>query len=165
MKKQLSKTEVELINAELKLSFGKDFLTKKQRVELLQNKELALELVIVDSLPCFFKQTSLADSIISTNWLPHLKFILTNCFLKRITVDKGAIPFVVKGADIMRPGIVAVDEEITANELVVIIDQTYGKPIAIGKALFSSADMLALNSGKCIQNLHFVGDKVWQLIT
>ncbi len=170
MKKQLSKAEVEAINVELRLIFGKEFFAKKQRVELLNDKESGLEIILVDALPWFFKQNTLqhsslsSTSLLAVSWLPHLKFILTNCFLKRITVDKGAIPFVVKGADIMRPGIVAVDEGIAVNELVVIIDQTHSKPIAIGKALFSTADMFALKSGKCIQNLHFIGDKAWQIV-
>ncbi len=154
VKKQLSKTEVETINIELHGLFGKDFLTKKQRVELFHDKARGVEIVIVDSVPCFFKNEG--------SWLPHLKFLLINCFLKCVSVDTGAIPFVVKGADIMRPGIVWIEEGVLANELVVVIDEVHKKPLSVGRMLFSSADANHQIKGKIIQNLHWVGDEIWK---
>ena len=55
-----------------------------------------------------------------------------------MTVDTGAIPYVVNGADIMRPGIVAVTDDVKANAPVQIVDERHGKPLAIGIALFDA---------------------------
>jgi len=74
----------------------------------------------------------------------------------------GAIKFVASGADIMKPGVVAVDEGINKGDFIAIIDQKNQKPIAIGEALFDCHEMRKQESGKVIKNLHYVGDKLWK---
>ena len=81
--------------------------------------------------------------------------------LPRVVVDMGAIRFVCNGADVMAPGIVEVDE-FNADSIVVIRDVTHGKALAIGKAGKSSAEIISNKKGKVIQNLHYVGDKLWE---
>ena len=54
-----------------------------------------------------------------------------------VTVDMGAVKFVVNGADVMSPGIVAADSSIQKDDLVVIVEETHKKPLAIGRALIS----------------------------
>jgi PUA domain protein len=75
----------------------------------------------------------------------------------------GAIRFVTNGADIMRPGITDADPAITEGSFVVIGDVNHGKPLAIGIALYNGADLLAMEDGKVVKNLHFVGDRIWNL--
>lgn len=82
-------------------------------------------------------------------------------FLPRVVVDMGAIRFVCNGADIMAPGIEEVDE-FDEGSIVVIRDVTHGKALAIGKARKSSAEIFSNKKGKVIQNLHYVGDKLWE---
>lgn len=77
-----------------------------------------------------------------------------------ITVDAGAVSFVSNGADVMRPGIVETDEEITEGDLVAIAEETHGKVLAIGRALTDSDDMLG-DSGKVIESVHYVGDDLY----
>jgi PUA-domain protein len=96
---------------------------------------------------------------------PTLKVILghkeiENAF-KKVTVDMGAIRFVIKGADIMRPGIPRWDTGIKKNEPVLIVDESHGKPIAIGISLYSDADYKEQQAGKAIKNIHYVGDVIW----
>ena len=93
--------------------------------------------------------------------IPTLKTVMASSILKKITVDMGAIPFVIKGADIMRPGIVKIDEGIVKGEPVAVVDMTHGKALAVGLSLFSTEEMQVLSSGKAVKNIHFVGDKVW----
>ena len=83
------------------------------------------------------------------------------CFLPRVVVDMGAIRFVCNGADIMAPGIVEVDE-FDAGSLVVVRDVTHGKALAVGKANKSSLEIMSDKRGKVVENLHFVGDKLWE---
>ena len=79
-----------------------------------------------------------------------------------VTVDAGAIPFVVKGADVMIPGIVSADPGITEGDLVIVTEETHGKPLAVGRALVSG-DQMTEGSGKAIKTIHIVGDKLWNL--
>jgi len=75
----------------------------------------------------------------------------------RVTVDAGAIEFVSGGADVMRPGITAADDDIEAGDLVVIVEETHGKALAVGRALVDGAEMTG-DSGKVVDSLHYVGD-------
>jgi PUA-domain protein len=82
---------------------------------------------------------------------------------RRVTVDAGAIPFVVNGADIMRPGIVAVSGDVKAQAPVQIVDERHGKPLAIGIALSDGQAILDSASGKMCRHFHHVGDELWNL--
>jgi PUA-domain protein len=93
--------------------------------------------------------------------LPSLKLILKKNFLLKIVVDMGAVPFVAKGADLMRPGIVGVDADVDEGSIVVIVDEQNMKPLAIGQSLFSKLEMEEMEAGKMVVNLHYVGDEVW----
>lgn len=80
-----------------------------------------------------------------------------------VTVDKGAVQFVVNGADVMSPGITAADASIQKDDLVVIVEETHQKPLAIGRALISGNEMVAATSGKAVKSLSYVGDALWSL--
>jgi PUA domain protein len=82
---------------------------------------------------------------------------------RRVAVDAGAIPYVVNGADIMRPGIVSVTDDVRANAPVQIVDERHGKPLAIGIALFHAAEIRAGTTGKMVKTVHHVGDEIWSL--
>ena len=79
-----------------------------------------------------------------------------------VAVDAGAISFVSDGADVMRPGIVEADPEIEAGDLVVVAEETHGKALAVGRALVDGGEMLG-DSGKVVENLHHVGDDLYEL--
>lgn len=76
-------------------------------------------------------------------------------------VDMGAIPFVCKGADVMAPGITEIRGEFEEGRLVVVRDVRHGKALAVGRALRPSKEIMASRKGRAIQNLHYVGDKLW----
>jgi PUA-domain protein len=82
---------------------------------------------------------------------------------RRVVVDAGAIPFVVNGADVMRPGIVSVSDDVKIQEPVQIVDERHGKPLAIGIALLDAPDMRARTSGKMCKNFHHVSDEIWNI--
>lgn len=82
---------------------------------------------------------------------------------RRVAVDAGAIPFVVNGADIMRPGIVSVTDDVKAGLPVQIVDERHGKPLAIGIALFDAPEMRASTAGKMVKKFHHVGDEIWNM--
>jgi PUA-domain protein len=78
-----------------------------------------------------------------------------------VTVDAGAVSFVSNGADVMRPGITEADEDIEAGDLVVIVEESHGKALAVGRALVDGDEMTG-ESGKVVESLHHVGDDVYE---
>ncbi|MCM2324938.1 MAG: DUF1947 domain-containing protein [Candidatus Woesearchaeota archaeon] len=125
-------------------SFGID---KKSRLEKDD------DIIIIDGVPSFF--------YLDSKLIPTLKMLMTKNSLKKITVDMGAIPFVIKGADVMRPGIKMIEENISKDEYVLVVDEKFSKPLSVGKALFPTEEMRELKNGKVIKNIHYVGDRIW----
>jgi len=78
-----------------------------------------------------------------------------------VTVDAGAVSFVSNGADVMRPGIVEVDDGIEPGDLVAIAEETHGKVLAIGRATEPSDEMLG-EAGKVVESIHHVGDDLFE---
>lgn len=82
-----------------------------------------------------------------------------------VLVDMGAIPYICNGADVMAPGIVRVEGDFDVGAVVVVRDVTYGKPLAIGLALEPSSSIKKADRGRMIENIHYVGDDLWDAIT
>lgn len=152
MRKQLSKSEIKQINEDINKQYGlENFFDKKANLEYHSNEQ---RLLVLDGEAVFF--------YVGEFLVPTLKLIQKNNFMKKITVDMGAVKFVVSGADIMRPGVIAVDDSINKGDFIAIIDQKNQMPIAIGQTLFDCHEMRAKESGKVIKNLHYVGDILWK---
>lgn len=146
----MSKKDIKDLNNTIEKSFGtSEFFGKKDKIELIDKK-----IVTKEDTPMFF--------YLDGNLVPTLHLLLKESILKKVVVDMGAIRFVVKGADIMRPGITEIDLEIKEGEYIVIVDETHGKPLAVGKAKHDGKTMQELDSGKVIKNLHYVGDEIWE---
>ncbi|PSQ33009.1 RNA-binding protein [Halobacteriales archaeon SW_12_69_24] len=77
-----------------------------------------------------------------------------------VTVDSGAISFVSDGANVMRPGIVDATDDIEPGDLVVVVEESHGKALAVGRAEAPGAEMVG-DSGKVLENLHHVGDDLY----
>ena len=127
-------------------------LTKKNQVELLEDQ---FKVIIINKIPAFFHYQN--------QWVPTLKYLQDHPLLKKITVDMGAVKFVVNGADVMRPGIVEIEAGIVKDDYIVIVDENNHKPLAIGIALLNSDDMNNIKTGKVIKNIHYVGDELWKI--
>jgi len=78
-----------------------------------------------------------------------------------VTVDSGAISFVSDGANVMRPGITEATDDIEPGDLVVIVEETHSKALAIGRAEADGDDMVG-DSGKVVESLHHVGDDLYE---
>lgn len=150
MRKQLSKSEIQVLNSEIRGLYGLDnFFHKKDSVFLFDTDFR----IIFSDKPLFFYY---GDKLV-----PTLKLLLDSNFLKSVVVDMGAVRFVTNGADIMRPGITSFDDSIDKDDFVVVVDETYKKPLAVCIALFSSEELSNIGSGKVLKNIHYVGDALW----
>jgi len=95
---------------------------------------------------------------------PTIRGAIAHPFSARnIIVDAGAVRFMAKGADVMRPGIVRVSDDIRAGHPALITEETYGKPLAVGIAALDAAEINAAESGKMVRSFHHVGDELWNL--
>jgi malignant T-cell-amplified sequence len=81
-----------------------------------------------------------------------------------ITVDSGAVKFVVNGANIMRPGITKIEGDFASGDIVVVKEEKYGKAIAVGSTTISKQEMEETKKGAVINNLHYAGDKYWEML-
>ena len=61
----------------------------------------------------------------------------------------------------MRPGIKTISGDFPLNSIVVISEEEHNQNLAVGKSLHSSDELLDLSKGMVVQNLHFVGDNIW----
>ena len=149
-RKQLNKTDLKHWNDQIHECYGiTEFFDKKEKIEIEDDI-----FIVKDNEKIFFFEN---EKII-----PTLKFLQKKDILKKVTVDMGAVKFVVNGADIMRPGIVLLEEGILKDDYVVIVDEKNKKPLAIGKMLFSGEEINSMKTGKVIKNIHWVGDEMWK---
>ena len=147
----MKRTQLRSKDISKELEHFKIEISKKDQVELVEDE---YKIILINKKPAFFYHQDKA--------VPTLKFLQENDVLKKITVDMGAVKFVVNGADIMRPGIEEIEAGISKEDFVVIVDKNNKKPLAVGIALYSSEEMKSMNSGKVIKNIHYVGDELWK---
>ena len=130
------------------------FLGSKTRVEVSETE--TAQIFIFNGKPLLAR----ADGEL----FPTLSFEELFSIIPKIVVDMGAVPYVCKGADVMAPGVVAIEGEFRENDLLLVVDERHSKPLAVGVALFSSETMKTVSNGKTVKNLHYVGDKLWNYL-
>ena len=78
-----------------------------------------------------------------------------------VKVDMGAIKFVCKGANVMRPGITKFSD-FESGEIVCVIEESQNKFLAVGKAEMSSKEAEDASKGEVIKNMHYISDDFWE---
>lgn len=142
---------------EIKKELGnfQNIIPKKSQVELVKIEDYP-DILLIDGKPLLMQ--------IEGKTIPTLHAMINEDIQEKYaTVDMGAINFVIKGADIMSPGIVDADEKIEPGDTIVIIEESHHKPLAIGISLITGKEMVDNDKGKAIENLHYVGDSIWEL--
>jgi len=99
---------------------------------------------------------------INDEYVPFLSEIQMLEKFPHVMVDMGAVKFMCKGANVMRPGIKK-HSEFQKNNVVCVIEETHHKFLAVGKTLVSSEEMKTMEKGEVIKNLHYVSDKFWEI--
>lgn len=79
-----------------------------------------------------------------------------------VLIDMGAVKYICNGANIARPGIVKF-ESFSKDKIVIVKDKEHQKPLAVGTSLYDSEKASELSKGHIINNMHYVGDKFWNL--
>jgi PUA domain protein len=64
----------------------------------------------------------------------------------------------------MAPGIRRFEGSFAKGDIVFVVDEKYGKPLALGEATFDVEEARNIKQGMVVKNIHYVGDSVWKLI-
>ena len=99
---------------------------------------------------------------INDEYVPFLSEKQTLEKFPYVMVDMGAVKFMCKGANVMRPGIKKFSE-FEKDSIVCVIEESHHKFLAVGKTLVSSQEMENMEKGEVIKNIHYVSDKFWEI--
>lgn len=104
-----------------------------------------------DNTPLLFEENGvLLPTLYSIRKFPNL--------LPKITVDAGAVKFMINGADLFRPGMVEWDQ-FNKDDFVTIINLQKAA-MSIGKTLLASDELP--DKGKVTTTLHYLNDDIWK---
>ena len=78
-----------------------------------------------------------------------------------IIVDMPAVPHIINGANLLRPGITAM-EEYDQGSIIIVRDENNKVPIAVMKSLYDSTTIMSMDKGKVALSLHHVNDRLWK---
>lgn len=150
---RLREKEIKALSEEISQKVGIQVFTLKDTIDKAESSDFDV----------IFVNNEILAMVISGKAFLTVKGLLKyNPPRSFVTVDMGAVPFVVKGADIMGPGIVDADKEINPGDFVWVRDVKNLRALAIGEALISGMEMLQKKPGKAIKSIHYVGDKLWK---
>jgi len=99
---------------------------------------------------------------VNDEYIPFLSETQTLEKFPYVIVDMGAVKFMCKGANVMRPGIKKYSE-FQKDSIVCIVEESHHKFLAVGKTLISSNEMSNMEKGEVIKNLHYISDKFWEI--
>lgn len=100
-------------------------------------------------------------------YIPTLRLVHKYPFiLPHMQVDKGAIRFVLSGANIMCPGLTSPGAKMTKvgdNTIVAVMAEGKQNALAIGLTKLSTEEILEKNKGIGVENLHYLNDGLWNM--
>lgn len=137
-----------------------DLLIPKKSQVISIKCEDKIQLFAVDNEVVMFQHFN--EDLIPTLTTVH-KY--PDCF-PRVQVDRGAIKFVLSGANIMCPGLTSPgaklpEENFEEGTVVTVYAEGKEHALAIGKLLMSTDDIKSKNKGIGIELLHYLGDGLW----
>jgi len=136
-----------------------DIFPKKDASVLESKGKEKTSFILVDGRPMFYR---FRDG----PYFPTLRLLhMYPDMMPSVKVDKGAIKFVLKGADIMCPGLTssAADCSVELGEGAPVAIFAEGKehPLATGVTKMSTADIRKINKGVGVGVVHYIGDELW----
>ena len=99
---------------------------------------------------------------IGEDYLPFLSETEILEKFPNVEVDMGAVKFMCKGANLMRPGIKKFSE-FSKDDIVCIVEESQNKFLAVGKSIVDSSELDNMDKGEVLKNLHYISDKAWEI--
>eukprot|EP00388_Colpodella_angusta_P019657 GDKJ01049170.1.p1 GENE.GDKJ01049170.1~~GDKJ01049170.1.p1 ORF type:complete len:183 (+),score=46.10 GDKJ01049170.1:25-573(+) len=136
-----------------------EILPKKAQLYLAKCSE-GVSVVCINGEALFFQQKD-------GPWIPTLRLLHKYpSLMPRMRVDAGGFKFVMKGANVMCPGLTSAGgqmEEVEEGEIVQILLEGCGmEAAAIGCMIMSTQQIKEINKDVCIEQIHTMGDGLWQ---
>ena len=88
--------------------------------------------------------------------------------MPKFQVDRGAIRFVLSGANIMAPGLTSAGgamDNVPADTPIAIYAEGKEHALAIGIAMASTTEIRETNQGNAVENTHWLNDGLWCMRT
>mmetsp|Transcript_9482 Transcript_9482/g.28621 ORF Transcript_9482/g.28621 Transcript_9482/m.28621 type:complete len:184 (-) Transcript_9482:51-602(-) len=138
-----------------------DILPKKEKVVVAKCQNHINIVTVNGEEPLFFNERD-------GPYAPTIRLLHKYPFLlPKLQVDKGAIKFLLKGADVMCPGLTSpgarMDVDVDAEQIVAIIAEGKEHALAVGLTKLSSSDIRSVNKGIAVQTLHHVNDGLFKV--
>jgi len=152
----IKKSELSRLFQSLEEQIGESALFyKTKRIEVGET-DSKVRVYLIDRQPCLMEYGS---------WVfPTLRGLVAHPIsCRKIIVDSGAVGYVVNGADIMRPGIIDVTDDVKKDMPVQVVEERHGKPLAVCLSLYDAGALMEQEKGKSCKNVHYVGDELWNL--
>ena len=134
-------------------------VSEKWGIELPKMKNVKVHQILDDA------QIITGDELkilkVDGDYLPFLSEIKMLERFPTVTVDMGAVKFMCKGANLMRPGIKKFTE-FEKDQIVCIVEESQHKFLAVGKSLVSSSELETMEKGEVINNMHYISDRFWE---
>ena len=134
-------------------------INSQWRIELPKQKNLMLH--HIDNETAIIIGKELTALKIGEDVLPFLDEISILKKFPNVMVDMGAIKFICKGANVMRPGITKFSD-FEKGQIVCVIEESQQKFLAVGKSLVSSNQVKEMDKGEIIKNIHYISDRYWE---
>jgi PUA domain protein len=136
-----------------------EFILPKAKI-LVGKADENTQLVIIDDEILFFQDKDVGP------WFPTLRLLHKYPdMMPRMQADKGAIRYVLGGANIMCPGFTSaggsIPEELAAGQPVAVYAEGKQHCMAVGVLKMSTSDILSLNKGIAVETMHFLADGLY----
>ncbi|RWS17164.1 malignant T-cell-amplified sequence 1-like protein, partial [Dinothrombium tinctorium] len=101
-------------------------------------------------------------------YFPTLRLIHKYPFIcPLMQVDRGAIQFVLGGANVMSPGLTSkgalMTPDLKQGTVVTVVAEGKEHALAVGLLKMTPEEILRLNRGHAIENVHYLNDGLWRL--
>jgi PUA domain protein len=149
----LSKKETSSILNKLLLNWPENIIPKIKNIKAYEIEKNRKLLIHEDNFAAVLIDEVILPFLGNNNLVESFPYVL---------IDMGAVRYICNGANIARPGIIKF-ESFLKDKIVIVKDIDYQKPLAVGISLCDSKTGMALSKGHIINNMHYVGDKFWNL--
>mmetsp|Transcript_11589 Transcript_11589/g.15772 ORF Transcript_11589/g.15772 Transcript_11589/m.15772 type:complete len:185 (+) Transcript_11589:197-751(+) len=138
-----------------------DVLLPKKSATFMAKCAGHLGMVVIENEPLFFSDRD-------GRYYPTLRLLHKYpLMMPRLRVDRGAIKFVLSGANIMVPGLTSagatIHDDVEKETPVAIYAEGKEHALAIGFTLMSTAEMRETNKGIGVETMHYLNDGLWKI--
>eukprot|EP00882_Tetradesmus_deserticola_P021191 GHRQ01022938.1.p1 GENE.GHRQ01022938.1~~GHRQ01022938.1.p1 ORF type:complete len:184 (+),score=59.07 GHRQ01022938.1:436-987(+) len=137
-----------------------DVLLPKKDPLFVAKTSSYMQVAFLNEVPLFYSDRD-------NHWFPTLRILHQYPhMMPKLRTDKGAIKFVLSGANIMCPGLTSagasIHDEVEAGTPVAIYAEDKEHAMAVGLTTLSTQEMRDVNKGIGVELMHTLNDGLWK---